>query len=568
VIGRVTEAGAIEAAAREIDAIGRQIAREHAVYADTGRSFWLVPLHADAARTLRPTLLALLGGSVLLLAVACANVGTLVVARAASRRTELALKVALGASRIRLARQLLAEALIVGTCGALGGLLVAFGVLDVLQALRPESLDRLSLASMTPGDAALAIAVALASSLAFSAAALSEHRALEREPNLLGTRGTSRRATPRLRTVLLAAQLAVGVVLVVCAGLLARSFYATHRADLGFSLRDALTFRLSLAPRANTLSEMNVLARSLEARLRAVPGVGSVGVISHAPFDTVPNWAIEYRAEGAPTATTRQADTRAVNPALFDVLGARLAAGRFFTENDDERSVPVVMVDQELASRTWPGQPAVGQRLIVSDVSFGSTSEKIATVIGVVEHLRLRTPTAVVREQLFLPIRQWQRDPMVYVLATDGPPEARAREVRHAVAALDPALPPYHVRSLASYRHEATADRQFVLVLTLVFAGAAVLLACVGVYGLTAYLVHTRRAELGLRVALGASPRAVLRAALANARLNDQLTGTSSHDPLAYAAGAGLLAMTTMIAALVPASRALRLAPKDVLDGR
>jgi putative ABC transport system permease protein len=275
------------------------------------------------------------------------------------------------------------------------------------------------------------------------------------------------------------------------------------------------------------------------------------------------------------------ADYRTITPGLFEMLGVRLVEGRFFTEADRR---PVVIVDERLARRQWPGRSAVSQEVLVDPESNGEPTVK-ATVVGVVAHLRLRSLVADLTEQVFFPQPAVLRNPMAYVVQSDRDPAALAADVRKAVAALDPKLPIYDVRPLESYVERARATRRFTMRLAAAFAAVALALACVGVYGVLAYAVARRRHEFGVRLALGAEPARVVRevmreglalalagsvagvaAALAASRfLEAQLYGVRPHDPASYAATVLVLALAAAVACWIPARRATQVTPMEAL---
>jgi putative ABC transport system permease protein len=311
----------------------------------------------------------------------------------------------------------------------------------------------------------------------------------------------------------------------------------------------------------------------------------AVGGITHLPFDHLPNWGGPYLTQpGADETTAPMADYRAVTPTLFDAIGARLVEGRAFTEADNPKGQPVVIVDERLARRAWPAQSAVGKRLGVDPQSIGHPTTWV-TVAGVVRHLRHRTLLEEVREQVYFPQRQVLRNPMAYVLRTTNEPAMQVAPVRQVVARLDPQLPAYEVRPLADYVVAASAAQRFTMILAATFAAVAVLLAGVGLYGVIAYSVARRRHEFGVRLALGARPGQVealvvyegarlaavglalgLPAAAMGARLlQSQLFGVTPRDPASYALAFVLLAAVTLTASWVAARRAAVANPIEIL---
>ena len=375
------------------------------------------------------------------------------------------------------------------------------------------------------------------------------------------------------------------MLLMVGAALLARTFWQLARLDPGFRPEHALTFRI--APpfqRYRPLDGLNAFHRTLGERLRGLSSVTAVGAISHLPYDELPNWATPYLPIGETDATKAGlADTRAVSPEFFHAIGATLVAGRMFAEEEGKPSPMPVIVDEQMAARLFGGANPVGQRF---QSDLGGEGEMLPmTVIGVVRHLRHRSLTDPGREQLFVSSRLWPRNPASYVVRTTEEPAVLASSIRDAVRGLDPALPVYDLRPIDEYVAAARAPSRFTMIIALTFSGVALVLACVGVYGVVAYGVGRRAQEFGIRRALGAEPRAILRlvltdavrigvsglalgaaAALAFTRLlGSLLFGVTANDPIAYSAAIGTLGLSVLLASWLPARRAAKAAPMDIL---
>jgi putative ABC transport system permease protein len=591
VVGRMKNGVTLDEASRQIESIAGNISREFTEYGSAGRRFNLVGLHADGVREIRPMLVALFGGVAILLLITCVNVAGLLVARAASRRREFAVRTALGAGRRHLLRQCLAEGLVLSVLGGVAGMAVAKLVLGALVAARPESLDRISAARIDPRVLAFTGGTALVWGLILSLAPLAEVLRNSAAASNADRLRAGRAIRSRARAALVVVQVALGAVLLVGAGLVARTFLSLQHVDPGFRSEGSLSFRIALPnARTRTPDGGNAFARRLEAELAALPGVAAVGGISHLPYDHLPNWGGPYlAAAGADESTAPQADYRSVTPGLFDALGARLVEGRGFTEADDPSGDPVAVVDERLARRAWPGGGAVGKRLAVDPFSSGHPTTEV-TVVGVVRHMRHRTLAAEIREQVYFPQRQILRNPMAYVLRAKGGGTAAAvialaAPLRQAVARLDPQLPVYDVRPFSEYLAAASGAQRFAMIVAAAFAGAALLLACVGLYGVVAYSVAQRRSEFSVRLAVGAMPRQVrglvvgeamrlaaagillgAPAAILGARLlRSQLFGVTPHDPASYAIALAVLAAAAVAAAWLAARRAIAGSPFDVL---
>jgi putative ABC transport system permease protein len=588
VVGRMKPGVTLEQARGDIDRVAREISREFTDYSAAGRVFTTVGLHADGVRLLRPVLLALFAGVGILLLIACVNVAGLLLARAATRTRETALRVSLGAGHRRLLRQCIVEGLVLASLGAIAGVLIARGGLEILLALRPDSLSRLSAARVDVTVLVFTAGIALVWGLLFSAAPLVE---VFRTDLISSLQQDGRRSSGsvhyRTRAALVVLQIALSVVLLVGAALMVRTFIAIQRVDPGFRSDHTLTFRISLpGSRYRTAETFNEFGRSLQKALAAVPGVVGVGSVSHMPYDNLPNWGGPYISlAGADEATAVFADHRAVTPGYFETVGARLVEGRFFTEDDDRRSRPVAIVDEQLARRTWPGESAIGKRLAADPASSGHPIFW-TTVVGVVRHIRHRSILEDLSDQVFFAERQIQRNPMAYVVRTDGSdPAALSSTVRQTIRTLDPQLPVYDMRLLDDYVIGARAAQRFATMLALAYALVAIALASVGVYGVIAYAMTRRRYEFGVRLALGAQPQQVMAlvvregvalmtsgvalgifgAAIASRLMATQLYGVTPHDAASYGLAAVTIAATAMVACYVPARRVIRLSPLEAL---
>jgi putative ABC transport system permease protein len=587
VIGRLRDGVTVDAARADIDAVAARISREFPEYGANGRVFTTVGLQRDDVRDVRPPLLALFAGVGILLAMACLNIASLLIARAASRSSETALRLALGAGRGRLARQCLAEGALLAGLGVAAGLPAGRIALRALVALRPDALSRIDLARFDRGVIGFTVGIAAVWGLLLALAPLAEllRTNLTASLNRVGRAGVATVGAAG-RSALVAVQIALTLVLLVGAGLLVRTFVRVQQVDPGFRSDNALTFRVALPfQRYRRPAGYNAFSRQLQAALAAIPGVSGAGAISHLPYDSLPNWGGGYLLPSAAApATVPNADYRTVTPGLFEALNVRPIEGRLFTEQDDASAGVHVIVDDRFAARLWPGQSALEQHVLVDPGSTGSPRVD-ATVVGVVPHLRLRSLVADLSEQVFFPERLVLRDPMAYVVRADRPPAALAADVRRTIAALDPKLPIYDVRPFDSYVDAARAARRFTMQLAAAFAIVALALASVGVYGVLAYGVARRRREFGIRLALGAEPRQVVAgvmregmklagvgvaagilAAAPVARLLDaQLYGVRPFDPSTYAAAVALLFAAAASACWIPARRATSSSPIDAL---
>jgi putative ABC transport system permease protein len=588
VVGRLKPGVSLEAASREVSAIAERIGRSFTEYGTAGRRFTLVALHADGVREIEPALIALFAGVGVLWLIACTNVAGLMVARASARSRETAMRMALGAGRARLFSACLAEGLVLAGLGAIAGLLTARGAMSLMTTLRPPSLDRIDTASIDPGVLAFTGSTTLILTVLLSLAPLSQMARTNLVQSLQhgGRTVTGGGFQRQLRAALVVVQIALGVVLLVSAGLLVRTFVNLQRIEPGFSTDGVLTFRVALpGSRYRTQDTIDAFSRELQAKVRALPGVSSVGAISHLPFDNLPNWSTTYLTEaGGDESKAPRADSRAVSPGFFETVGATLVEGRWFTEEDDQHGEAVAIVDRSLAEKTWPRSSALG-RLLATDPRVTGKPTVWVKIVGVVGHLRHLTLLADVREQIYFPVRQANRNPMAYAVRTTADPAGLATPIRAVVADLDPELPVYDVRPLESYVTSARETQQFTMQLAALFAVLALVLATIGVYGVVAYSASRRRPEFAVRLALGAKPGALVRlvladgirltavglvlgagAALATSSLIDpQLFGVTGRDPVSYAIALPVLGLVALLASAAPAWRATMVDPVEGL---
>jgi putative ABC transport system permease protein len=586
VVGRMRRGVTLEQARREIDGIAALVARAFTDYGAAGRVYNTVGLHADGIRLVRPALLALFGGVAILLLIACVNVASLLVARAATRTRETAVRMSLGAGHGRLVRQCLLEGLLLAALGALAGVIVGRWGLQFLLALRPASLERLATARIDLTVLAFTVAVAGVWGVLFSLAPVAEvFRATLTEALQQDGRRTAGGIHYRTRSALVVLQIALSVVLVVGAALMTRSFVQLQRVDPGFRSDNMLTFRISLPGRYRPPQGFNEFARRLQTGLASLPGVTAVGSVSHLPYDNLPNWGGPYITRpGEDDSVAPMADNRAVTPGFFETVGAQLVEGRYFTEDDDERAQPVVIVDDQLARRAWPGESALGKRIASDPFSTGH-AVYWATVVGVVGHLRHRSLLEDLGDQVYFAERQVARNPMAYVVRMTGDAAALATPVRQLASKLDPELPVYDMRPFDAYVAGAQAAQRFTTIVAASFAAVALALATVGVYGVIAYATAWRRYEFGVRLALGAQPvqvtKLVLRegvrlaivglacgvvlAALAARFLEAQLFAVSALDAVSYAGAAAAIGGAAVVACWLPARRAAAVSPLDAI---
>lgn len=534
----------------------------------------------------RERLLILQGAVGLVLLIACANVAGLLLARGAARRQELAMRSALGAGRGRIVRQLLTESAVLALAGGAAGLVLAYWGVQALVAGSPPGVPRLEQARIDPVVLAFTLLAALASSVLFGLApALRAARPDLYETLKEGGRTGGSAVRDRVRSVLVAAEVALALTLLAGAGLLIRSAIHLQRVDKGFDPAGVLTARLTLpaARYGDPALAASAFDRVLE-ELRRAPGVESAAIGSTAPLGPCcsSNGLIP---EGRPLSTESVVNSlsRFITPAYFETLRIPLVSGRLFTERDTRLAPLVMIVNEELARRAWPGEDPVGKRVVCCEGSPDDPMWK--TVVGVVYDTRAQGPGVEVQPEFYLPIAQvppeawdWTERSMTIVARTPGDPAALSSAFRAAVGAVDPSLPLYRIEPLEESLRASVAQSRFNTLLLTTLGLAGLLLAAVGIYGVIAYFVGQRAHEFGIRMALGATARDVvllatrhglfpllaglaagLAGAFAAARvLRNSLRGTTSADPVASLAAVLVMVAAALLAMYLPARRAAR----------
>jgi len=569
--------------------IAGDLRAERQVLDDGGLSFDVVEAQADAMRHVRRSLLIVFGAVSVVLLISCANVANLLLARAAGRRGEFALRASLGASTGRLVRQLLCESVVLfALAGGLGAIVALFG-LDLLWALRPEGLSDEARIPLSAASLLFTLGVSLVSGLVFGLVPMIEVRRLNLTDGLrnaarvgAATRGAG------VRQALIIGEVALGFVLLVGAGLLTHTLYRLHALDPGFEARQALTFRVSLPFRQYPSTDDRAQAWSeIQRRIAAIAGVEAVGAISHLPLDDEPNWSSPFviGEESGEQGVELVADHRAILPGYFAAIGGRLVAGREFDGLDVDAGRRVAIVDRSLAETAWPGEPAVGKRMRATYFENGQFVNRWADVVGVVEHIAHHDLGESGLPQVYLPFAQCARPQATFVVRAAGDTAALIAPARRAVAGFNGELAISKVRAMEDLVRRALAGNRFLTVLLGGFAILALLLASIGLYGVLAYTVSQQRREFGIRLALGASPGSIWRAvvgrglaltlgglalglalALALRRvLAGLLFDVSPADPLTLMSIAALLTAVGLLACHLPARRAMRIDPMRTL---
>ena len=577
-VARLRDGATIEQARLEAQAIADRLAQQYPAD-DGGRGATFVALDWQFFGNLRQPMAVLLGAVAFVLAIACANIASLLLGRGVARRRELAVRVALGATRARVVRQLLTESMVLALVSAVVGGVVAWWSLHWLVRLSPGSLPGIATVTLDGRVLLFTIVVTLTTGLlcGLLPALHASVGAISAGLGESSGRTSEGRRAGRTRDALVALEIAVALVLLVGAGLLLRSFSSLSHVDTGIRTANLLTFEMALSgERAQRQPLQRAFYDSVLQRIAALPGVTDAGAAATLPIGG-DAFAAPVRLEGTPEARPGQearAGFQTVTPAYFRTLGVRLVAGREFSAADTATAPAVAMVNETFARQHWPGQDPVGRRMRVE----GAPGDWM-TVVGLVSDIRHLGPSAPPRPEFYRPHTQLSFSFMAFVVRTTGTPESMVPAIRAAIAGLDPAQPISSVKTMEQHLTTALARPKFMSTLVGCFGVLALLLSTVGVYGVMAYSVTQRTREIAIRSALGATSTNVLNLVIGKAMwlasfgliaglagsfglsraLSGLLFGISAADPITYAAVVVLLVGVALSAAAVPAWRATRI---------
>ncbi|HEX7117856.1 MAG TPA: ABC transporter permease [Longimicrobiales bacterium] len=586
VFGRLADGVTLAGAQAEMDAIARRL-EEAYPDANEGIGIVLEPMHETVVGDVRPALMVLLGAVGCVLLIACANVSGLLLARGRARRQEVAVRVALGAGRARLARQALTESVVLAAIGGGIALLVATWAVDLLVRLAPARVPRLDGVGIDGVALAFAAGTTVLAALLFGVApALDVAR---RDPGALlkeGGRGRTGGAGDRVRPAFVAGQFALALVLLAGAGLMVRSLVRLQEVDPGFEPRGVLAVGINLPGRSypDGAAVRGFYDRLLPA-VAAMPGVESVDAISTLFLGRLPRMtSVTVRDVELPDAVRRlPVPYDAVTPGVFRTLRMELRQGRELAATDGPDAPNVAVVNEAFVRRYFPGGKAVGRQFALGGAP--ERDEDWITIVGIVEDARRGGLDREPRPQVFLPHAQFPTSRMTVLVRARGDVLAQVGAVRAAVRRIDPDQPISDVRTLERNLSGSVASRRFLMFLLLVFAAASTLLAAVGIYGIMAQMVVQRTREIGVRVALGARSADIVRmvvrrgmalagaglglgvlAALALGRLlSGMLFGVQPSDPLTLLVVSGVLAAVGALACYLPTRRATRVDPQVAL---
>jgi putative ABC transport system permease protein len=546
----------------------------------------VIPLHAELVQKVRPALLILFGAVGFVLLIVCVNVTNLLLARASVRRKEMAIRAALGASRLRLARQMLVESSLLAVLGGGAGLLLALWSVDLLKALGPSDIPRLREVKLDAIVFGFTLGVSLLAGFLFGLAPALQASKVDLNEALKEGATTAGRGLRLfgLRNLLVVAEVALALVLLVGAGLLIKSFFRVLDVSPGFDTRNVLTIALDLPhSRYPEAAQQTAFYQQLLDRLGALPGVQSVGATNALPLEKKGAVAFSFSIPGVAASDMPQgtfASHFIITSDYLKTMGIPIVEGRGINAEDKQGSPPVALVSQETARRYWPNESAVGKRIITM---VEKTPREIVGVVGEVKQWGLESPLAV--PAIYIPHQQLTWPVTTIAIRTDTEPLALVSAVRGEVQALDKDLPVYDIKSMRQRLADSIAERRFTLILLGTFAALALTLAAIGIYGVMNYSVTQRTREIGIRMALGAARKNVLwlivgrgllltlvgvgvglGAAYGLTRLLVSLLfGTSATDPTTFIVIAVVLTGVALGACFVPARRATKVDPMVAL---
>ncbi|HEV7747766.1 MAG TPA: ABC transporter permease [Pyrinomonadaceae bacterium] len=536
---------------------------------------------------IRPALLILLGAVGCVLLIACANVANLLLARAMSRHKEMAIRAALGASRLRVVRQLLTESVLLSLAGGTLGLVLAVWWSDLLIALGKDNIPRALQVGLDWRVLSFTLVVSVLTGVIFGLVPALHSSKTELTESLKegGRSGAEGARRNRIRGMLVVGELAIAVVLLVGAGLLIQSLWRLRHVSPGFESQNLLTFVVGIPEVRYPTEKQEKFYRDLVARVESLPGVRSASSIIPLPLSG-DSFVISFETEGRPVAKGNQpsADFFAIEDGYFKTLGVSIVKGREFTERDSKDSPPVIVVNQAFADKFFPGEDPIGKR-IKPGISTNEDKPAMREIVGVVSDVRNRNLNSDLRPGYFLPAAQVPFNQMTLIVRTTSDPHSLITAVQNEVHAMDKEVPVFNVKTMDEYIAATVASPRFNTTLLVIFAAVALILTIVGLYGVMSYSVAQRTNEIGIRMALGAQTSDVLRlivsqgfklvliglaiglvGAYAVTRvISSLLFGVTTKDPLTFVAVTALLGLVALFACYIPARRATRMDPLHAL---
>jgi putative ABC transport system permease protein len=587
VVGRLAPGATLEGARRTLASVAARVRAEYPEPDDPTRSVSVVSMRDEVAGAARPAILILLAAVGLLLLVSCANVANLLLVRATTREREMALRAALGASRLRIARQMLIESVVLALTGGALGVALATLAVRVMRLVPLDEAPRLATVTLDGRGLAFALAVSVATGLLFGLAPAMHLASIDLRDRLRGGRGVAGHAVAqqRVRRALVGGEVAIAVVLLVGSGLLLRSIVELVRVRPGFVSEGVFTAQIDLPGRRYPKLEEQPPAfwAALLTALRAAPGVRAAAVASNLPLTGGDRERVTVPGRALAPGGDESARVLVVSDDYFRTMGIALVRGRGFSAEDGMRSPRVAVINAEAARRFWGGRDVIGRRVTSGETLDPGGAMIVVGVVADVVHAGVAAPR---EPQIYVPLSQHPARGMFVAVRTAGQAEELAAVVRSAVVALDPELPVFDVATMPVRMARDIARPRATAVLVTLFGTAALLLAVVGVYGAVAYAVALRTREMGVRLALGAQPVDLIRLAvrqgmvpviigavlglLASAGaaqvLRNMLYGVEALDPVTFVVAPLVLAAIALLAAWLPGRRAGRVSPATALQ--
>ncbi len=583
-VARLKSGVTLEQANEQMNIIAKRIERQHPDE-QLGRGVLLIRAQEEMVRNIRPALLMLLVAVGFVLLISCTNVANLLLARAATCRREIAIRLAMGAGRWRLIRQLLTESALLSLLGGAAGLMIAYWGVTGLLKLATGILPRANEVTLNGRVMVFTIALSLLTGIIFGLApALQTSRADLQHDLKEGSAAAGNQRT-WIRSLLVVGEIAAALVLLVGASLLIKSFARLQQTESGLSTENVLTAGITLPDaKYETRPAIAQFHKQMLERVSALPGVQSAGIISKLPLqDWGYNGSIQIEGQAPPRSGTRDSfvEFRAVSPDYFSTLGIPLLAGRLLDNRDQENTALSIVVNQTLTRQYLPGQDAVGKFVILDNTKY--------QIVGVVGDVRQSGLTQGARAELYWPYTQCPDAGLTKTVGlavrAAGNPEGLTSAVRNAVLSVDPGQPIHNVKTMEQVVADSVSDRRLNTLLLSVFAAIALTLALIGVYSVMSYLVAQNTREIGIRVALGAQMRDVLRLVVGQGmvlvaigvvigivlsfgltRLMETLLfGVTSTDPLTFAVSPLIIGVVALVACLIPALRATKVDPMVAL---
>jgi putative ABC transport system permease protein len=589
IVARTKPGVTVEQAQAEMTTIAARLEQQYPDQ-NTDLGAVVVPLHEHVAGDIKPALLILLGAVGFVLLIACANVANLLLARAAVRQKEIAIRIALGASRLRLVRQFLTESVLLAAIGGLVGLALALWGVNLLKAFIPENISQVKALTIDSRVLAFTLLVSLVTGLIFGLAPALQASSFNLNETLkeggrdssAGSRGN------RIRSLLVIAEVAISLILLIGAGLLINSFVRLSNVDPGFRTDNLLTMQIVLpVQKYPDRARRSVFYTELVQRIEALPGVRSAAVTNWIPLVRQGD-SIGFNIEGRPDPGRGKSPivvTRVVSPHYFQTMGIRLLQGREFNEQDRSDSPRVIVINETMARRYWPDEDPTGKRITPGPADSRNPDDWL-TIVGVVNDVRQFELNAEPKPQMYISyIQAGFFAPRHLVVSTQVEPRSLASTVRNTVWEIDKDQPVSNISTMEETLSESIARQRFSTLLLSIFAAVALALAAVGIYGVMSYSVAQRSSEIGLRMALGAQTSDVLKLVIGQGMrlaivgvmiglvatfgltrlIESLLFGVSATDPLTFIVISLLLTTVALMACWIPARRAAKVDPMVAL---